>query len=50
MVTLVQGVATIKMRIPPAETTGSLAKDRSTYHQAGKLKDADLWLVLSQPK
>jgi hypothetical protein len=45
-----ENVATVKVALPPTEATYTLAKDKSLYVQAGVLADADVWLVLSQPK
>lgn len=50
LVTLEQGVATIKVKVPKGETTSKLGRDRSLYQQAGEWQGGDLWLVLSQPK
>jgi hypothetical protein len=51
VVTLVEGVATIKIKVPGlGESTSKLGRDRSLYQGAGKLEGGDLWLVLSQPK
>lgn len=43
-------VATVKVKLPPTDTTYKLARDKSLYLQAGSHDDGDLWLVLSQPK
>ena len=40
-------VATVRVRVPPADTTYKLGKKGSLYVQAGKQGDDDLWLVLS---
>ena len=50
LLTLEQGVATIKVKVPQSETTSKLGRDGSLYHQAGEWQGGDLWLVLSQPK
>jgi len=50
LVTLEQGVATIKLKVPKGETTSKLGRDGSLYQQAGEWQGGDLWLVLSQPK
>ena len=52
VVTLVEGVATIRVKIPvpPSETTLKLGKVGSLYQYAARLPDADVWVVLSQPK
>ena len=50
LVTLEQGVATIKVKVPKGETTSKLGRDGSLYQQAGEWQGGDLWLVLSQPK
>ncbi len=50
LVTLEQGVATIKLKVPQGETISKLGRDGSLYQQAGDWQGGDLWLVLSQPK
>ena len=40
-------VATVRVRVPPADTTYKLGKKGSLYVQAGKQGEDDLWLVLS---
>lgn len=47
---LKDGVATVKVRVPPTGATYTLAKEKSLYYQAGTHEGADVWLVLSQPK
>jgi hypothetical protein len=47
---LKQDVATVRVKLPPAEATYTLARDKSLYLQAGSHEGGDLWLVLSQPK
>jgi hypothetical protein len=44
------GVATIRVKVPPAEAMYTLANGKSLYLQAGQHDGGDLWLVLSQPK
>jgi hypothetical protein len=44
------GVATLRVKLPPADATYSLAKDKAFYLQGGSLENGELWLVLSQPK
>ncbi|MBE2248751.1 MAG: hypothetical protein IAE78_04310 [Myxococcus sp.] len=44
------GVATLRVKLPPADATYSLAKDKAFYLQGGAHEGGDLWLVLSQPK
>lgn len=48
--TLKEGVATLRVKLPPTDATYSLAKDKSFYLQGGPHEGGDLWLVLSQPK
>lgn len=45
-----KNVATLKVKLPPAEATYTLARDKSLYVQGGAHDGGDLWLVLSQPK
>lgn len=47
---LKDGVATLRVKLPPTDTTYSLAKEKSFYLQGGAHEGGDLWLVLSQPK
>jgi hypothetical protein len=47
---LKDSVATVHVKVPPTDATYTLAKGKSLYLQAGGHDDADLWLVLSQPK
>ncbi len=47
---LKDGVATLRVKLPPTDATYSLAKDKSFYLQGGAHEGGDLWLVLSQPK
>jgi hypothetical protein len=47
---LKDGVATLRVKLPPTDTTYSLAKDKSFYLQGGAHEGGELWLVLSQPK
>lgn len=48
--TLKDGVATLRVKLPPADATYSLAKEKAFYLQGGAFEGGDLWLVLSQPK
>ena len=50
LVTLEKGVATVKVKLPPSESTLKLGREGSLYQHAGKYQGGDLWLVLSQPK
>ncbi len=50
LVTLEKGVATVKVRLAPSESTLKLGREGSLYQHAGKWQGGDLWLVLSQPK
>ncbi len=50
LLTLEQGVATIKVKFPQGESTSKLGRDGSLFQQAGEWHGGDLWLVLSQPK
>jgi hypothetical protein len=50
LVTLDQGVATVKVKLPPSESTLKLGREGSLYQHAGKWQSGDVWLVLSQPK
>lgn len=47
---LKDGVATLRVKLPPTDATYSLAKEKSFYLQGGAHEGGDLWLVLSQPK
>lgn len=47
---LKKGIATIRVKIPPSDTTANLGREKSLYLQAGAHEGGDLWLVLSQPK
>lgn len=47
---LEQGVATVKVRLAPGESTLKLGREGALYQHAGKWQGGDLWLVLSQPK
>ncbi|MDX2015826.1 MAG: hypothetical protein SFW67_36870 [Myxococcaceae bacterium] len=47
---LKDGVATLRVKLPPTDATYSLAKDKSFYLQGGAHEGGELWLVLSQPK
>ncbi|MBX7102223.1 MAG: hypothetical protein K1X89_31190 [Myxococcaceae bacterium] len=44
------GVATVRVKVPPADTTSKLGAEGSLYVHAGKHETGDLWLVLSRPK
>jgi hypothetical protein len=50
LVSLEQGVATVKVKLPPSDSTLKLGREGSLYQHAGKWQGGDLWLVLSQPK
>ena len=50
LVSLEKGVATVKVRLAPSESTLTLGREGSLYQHAGKWQGGDLWLVLSQPK
>lgn len=43
-------VATVRVKLPPAETTYTLARGKSLYLQGGAHEGGELWLVLSMPK
>ncbi|MBL8951844.1 MAG: hypothetical protein JNK82_13765 [Myxococcaceae bacterium] len=43
-------VATIRVKVPPADATYKLGKKGSLYVQAGAHEGGDLWLVLSPAK
>jgi hypothetical protein len=45
-----ENVATLKVKLAPAEATYTLAKEKSLYVQGGTHEGGDVWLVLSQPK
>lgn len=47
---LKDGVATVRVKVPPADTTSTLGREGSLYLHAGKHQAGDLWLVLSHPK
>jgi hypothetical protein len=47
---LKDGVATLRVKLPPTDATYSLAKEKSFYLQGGAHEGGELWLVLSQPK
>jgi hypothetical protein len=47
---LKEDVATLKVKVPPADATYRLGKKGSLYVQAGKQGEDDLWLVLSPAK
>lgn len=48
--TLKDDVATVRVKLPPAEATYKLARGKSLYLQGGAHEGGDLWLVLSMPK
>jgi hypothetical protein len=48
--TLKDDVATVKVKLPPAEATYKLARGKSLYLQGGAHEGGELWLVLSMPK
>lgn len=50
LVSLEKGVATVKVKLAPSESTLTLGREGSLYQHAGKWQGGDLWLVLSQPK
>lgn len=43
-------VATVKVKLPPADTTYKLGRQGSLYVQAGPHDDGEMWLVLSPVK
>ncbi|MEW6434869.1 MAG: hypothetical protein AB1730_25490 [Myxococcota bacterium] len=43
-------VATVRVKLPPAETTYKLGRGKSLYLQGGAHDGGELWLVLSMPK
>ena len=43
-------VATLRVKVPPADATYNLGKKGTLYVQAGKQGEDDLWLVLSPAK
>ena len=43
-------VATVFVRVKPAEITYKLGKGKAMFVQAGQHDGGDLWLVLTQPK
>ncbi len=43
-------VATLRVRLPPGDTTYKLGHSGSLYVQAGAHQDGELWLVLSPAK
>lgn len=45
-----QNVATLKVKLAPAEATYTLAKDKALYLQGGAHDTGEVWLSLSQPK
>jgi hypothetical protein len=50
LASLEKGVATLKVKLAPTDTTYKLAKDKSLYLQAGLHEGKELWVVLGQPK
>ena len=47
---LEQDVATVRVKLAPAESTLKLGREGSLYQHAGPWQGGDVWLVLSQPK
>lgn len=47
---LKEGVATVRVKIPPSDMTSTLGREKSLFLQAGPHDGGELWLVLSQPK
>jgi hypothetical protein len=47
---LAEHVATVRLKISPAEATVKLGREKAVYQHAGAHEGGDLWLVLSQPK
>ena len=45
-----ENVATVRVKLAPADATYTLGREKSLYLQAGPHDGGDLWLVLSQPK
>lgn len=43
-------VATLKVKLEPAEAVYSLGREKSLYVQGGAHEGGELWLVLSQPQ
>ncbi len=43
-------VATVRVKVPPAEATYRLARGKALYLQGGAHEGGELWLVLSMPK
>lgn len=43
-------VATVRVKLPPAEATYSLGRGKSLFVQGGAHDGGELWLVLSMPK
>lgn len=43
-------VATVRVKLPPAEATYTLGRGKSLYVQGGAHDGGELWLVLSMPK
>ena len=50
LTSLEKGVATVKVKLAPSESTLKLGREGSLYQHAGKWQGGDLWLVLSQPR
>lgn len=44
------GVATVRVKLAPADATYKLGKEGSLYLQGGALLGGDLWLVVSRPQ
>lgn len=47
---LKENVATVHVKLAPADTTYTLGREKSLYLQAGPHDGGDLWLVVSQPR
>jgi len=50
VLSLENDVATLQVRVKPADVTYKLGKGKAMRVQAGKHDGGDLWLVLTQPK
>lgn len=48
--TLKDDVATVRVKLPPTETTYQLGRGKSLYLQGGAHDSGELWLVLAMPK
>lgn len=47
---LKENVATVKVKLTPAEAVYTLGREKSFSIQGGAHEGGDLWLVVSQPK